>query len=179
MPRLLGDGYACILPDTRGHGKSAYAPLSYDYFADDLKGTIEYMGLKQPIAVGYSDGGITVLKTLVKYPGLIGKAVIAGANLSPAGLRQSSMKLFKLGYFITHSELLNLMITEPNFSDEELSGIDCPTLILAGEKDLVNRQDTMKQHSLIRGSRLKILPGENHYGYVRDNAKLYAAIKDL
>ena len=179
MPALLGDGYMCVLPDTRGHGKSAYAPLDYGYFAEDLKGIIEYLSLRKPIAVGFSDGAITLLKALIDYPGLIGKAVVAGANLSPEGLRPLDLKMFRLGYRITHSEYLNLMITQPNITEEQLNRIDCPTLILAGEKDLVLREDTLKQHSSIPGSGIKILPGENHIGYVRDNAKLYAAIKDF
>ena len=179
MPALFGTGYKVVLPDTRGHGKSSYAPLGYDYFAEDLKGIIEHLGITGASVVGFSDGAITALKAMVKYPGLIGKAVLSGGNLSPEGLKPSSLKLFKLGYRITHSEFLNLMITEPRFEPDELKKIDIPVLILVGERDLVTREDALLQHSLIPNSRLEILPGESHVGYVKDNRKLYSLIKDF
>lgn len=179
IAKYLPERYKAFCPDTRGHGKSTYAPLSYDYFADDLKEFIEKTGLRAPVVVGFSDGGITALKVMVKYPGTISRAVLCGANFAPDGLKKSAVRLFKMQYFLFRSERIRLMLEEPVFEEKDLEKIDVPVLILAGERDLVRREHTERLHSLIKGSELKIIPGEGHSGYVRDNGKLFSEIKDF
>lgn len=179
MPEYLGGGYKVIAPDTRGQGKSTYAPLSYDYFASDLKELIEAMHIEKPVVVGFSDGGITALKALVRYPELLGGAVLAGVNYKPEGLVRRARRLFKAAYFLTRSERMRLMLEEPLFDEKEIAEIDVPVLILAGEKDLVETKHTLRLHSLIKNSELKILKGENHSGYVRNNRRLAEEIKEF
>ena len=151
VPKYLSPQFKVIAPDTRGHGKSTYAPLSYDYFAEDVKGIADALGLNKPVLVGFSDGAITALKALIEYPGFFGGAVLAGARV-------------------------RLMLDEPVFDEKDIAAIDAPVLILAGEKDMVELSHTEKLASLIKGSELKILKGESHSSYVADNRKFVGEI---
>lgn len=176
VPKYLSPQFKVIAPDTRGHGKSTYAPLSYDYFAEDVKGIADALGLNKPVLVGFSDGAITALKALIEYPGFFGGAVLAGANFAPGGLKRKVRALFKATYFLTRSERVRLMLDEPVFDEKDIAAIDAPVLILAGEKDMVELSHTEKLASLIKGSELKILKGESHSSYVADNRKFVGEI---
>jgi pimeloyl-ACP methyl ester carboxylesterase len=52
--------------------------------------------------------------------------------------------------------------TQPNFSIDELSHIRAPTLIMAGEFDLIKRDHTAQLAKAIPGSREIIVKGATH-----------------
>ena len=58
--RIHGDGWRCILPDLRGHGRSdASAEVTIQAFADDLAHLLENIGETRPVVVcGLSMGGV-------------------------------------------------------------------------------------------------------------------------
>lgn len=63
-------GYSVLLPDLRGHGDSGgkYSGLS-NYDADDLKMWIDKYKDDYDISLfGLSMGGLTALRTLIRYP---------------------------------------------------------------------------------------------------------------
>ena len=49
--------------------------------ADDIAALIRHLGLEKPDLVGYSLGGGVALLTALKYPELVGKAVVASAHI--------------------------------------------------------------------------------------------------
>lgn len=53
------------------------------------------------------------------------------------------------------------MVKEPRLRKSELERIDAPTLITAGERDMIRQEHTEWMHSCIRGSELSILPGDH------------------
>lgn len=179
VPKYLSPRFKVIAPDTRGHGKSTVAPLGYDYFAEDVKGIADALGLKKPVLAGFSDGAITALKALIKYPGFFGGAVLAGANFAPEGLKKRVRAFFKATYFLTRSERVRLMLREPVFDESEIAAVDVPVLILAGENDMIEQSHTEKLASLIKGAELKILKGESHSSYVANNRKFVGATVDF
>ena len=68
---LMPPRFHIIAIDQRGHGDSewvrppAYSPASY---ADDLARFIAERGLKRPVVIGHSMGGVSVLAFLERYP---------------------------------------------------------------------------------------------------------------
>ena len=62
----------------------------------------------------------------------------------------------------------NLMLEELDLSAEDLSRIQAPTLLLAGECDLVRDDQTEAMHRLIPGSQKYIVPGGSHGFFVDD-----------
>ena len=79
---VVAERYYTIAPDSRGHGKTANPTgrLSYRGMADDVAGLIEELELREPLVIGYSDGGQIALELALRHPGLAGALVIAGAS---------------------------------------------------------------------------------------------------
>ena len=69
------------------------------------------------------------------------------------------------------------MLTQPHITQAMLKRIKTPTLVLAGEKDLVTERETRALAAHISGAKLMILPGEGHGSYVVHSDKLYAAME--
>lgn len=174
---LLSENFTVYAIDSRGHGESEPVDhLSYDEMAEDVVAFIKKKRIKHPIVYGFSDGGILGLLIAIRHPGLISKLITSGANLKPTGLKNWFLRQCEIDYAENGSPLIELMLNNPNITHEELNTIHIPTLILAGENDLVKDAHTESIHRNIHGSQLKIIPGEGHDTYVIHNPKLYDII---
>lgn len=70
-------GYQVYLVDQRNHGRSPHeGGLDYTTFAGDLKEFLAQQNLTNPILLGHSMGGKTVMEYAVSYPGTFDKLVI-------------------------------------------------------------------------------------------------------
>lgn len=175
--RDLSRLYTVYALDSRAHGKSDPVPtLSYREMAEDVATFIRQQGLEKPALVGFSDGGVVALLVALRWPDLPGKLVVAGANMTPAGIKQPWRALMQLQNRISPDEKLDLMLTQPHLAGWQLTGIKAPTLVLAGEKDLIDEAQTRRIARSIPGAKLLILPGETHGSYVVHSDKLYPAI---
>jgi len=71
-------GYQVYLVDQRHHGRSPQeGDLGYPTFASDLKEFLEQQNINNPILLGHSMGGKTVMEYAVTFPGTYEKLVIA------------------------------------------------------------------------------------------------------
>lgn len=71
-------GFSVFTIDQRNHGLSPHSgEWNYDVMADDLKEFIDEHHLKDPIILGHSMGGKTVMFFELKYPGISSKLIIA------------------------------------------------------------------------------------------------------
>lgn len=59
-----------------------------------------------------------------------------------------------------------MMLTEPNITADELKSIKCPTLVLAGEFDMICEKETRIIAEHIPNSTLNIIKGRGHGDYV-------------
>ena len=166
--------------DSRNHGKSDKTnTISYDLMAEDFIQFIEKLNIENPILYGFSDGGIIGLLIAIKRPGLLSKLIISGANLNPDGISKSMTTIIKLGYFFSRSKNLKMMLNEPNISADDLEKIKIPTLILAGERDVIKEEHTKQIASSIANSTLIIVPNETHSSYIIHSKKLYDIIHEF
>ncbi|WP_418455421.1 alpha/beta fold hydrolase [Allofournierella sp.] len=178
LVKELSREYTVYALDSRNHGKSDSVPfLDYGEMAEDVAGFIAALELERPLLCGFSDGGIIGLLVASRYPELLGKLVVSGANLTPQGIQPLLRAGFKLAYCFSRSEKLELMLTQPHITQAMLKRIKTPTLVLAGEKDLVTERETRALAAHIPGAKLMILPGEGHGSYVVHSDKLYAAME--
>jgi pimeloyl-ACP methyl ester carboxylesterase len=77
VARDLEADYDVILPDARGHGKSARLHAGEDVdMPGDLAGLIRALGLRQPIVAGHSMGGSVTAVTAMLYPDLVRALVL-------------------------------------------------------------------------------------------------------
>lgn len=176
----LARSYTVYALDSRSHGKSDPVPtLTYREMAEDVAAFIRQQGLEKPALVGFSDGGVVALLVALRWPDLPGRLVVAGANMTPAGIKQPWRTLMRVQNRISPDPKLDLMLTQPHLAGWQLTGITAPTLVLAGEKDLIDETQTRRIARSIPGAKLLILPGETHGSYVIHSDKLYPAMANF
>ena len=75
---ISDQGFQVYLVDQRNHGRSPHeGALDYPTFAKDLKEFLEQQSLSNPILLGHSMGGKTVMEYAVTYPDTYEKLIIA------------------------------------------------------------------------------------------------------
>ncbi|MCR5545011.1 MAG: alpha/beta hydrolase [Lachnospiraceae bacterium] len=166
--------------DSRGQGLSA-TPKEYHYkdMAEDVLNLVLSLSIKSPAIFGFSDGGIVSLLAEIASPGSFTHIIAAGANTTPDALSFGARREIKREFKKSGNPLSNLMLTEPNITQVELSSISCPTLLLGGQKDLISSKEFKKMQSAIPNSELEILPGEDHGSYVIHSSTLAPRIKSF
>lgn len=171
----FGARYRVIAPDTRGHGHTprGTAPFTLAQFADDLKEFLDSMDIRRCHLLGFSDGGNIALLFALKYPEYVEKLVVNGANLFPGGLLPRERvhdaavwTALQPARLLSRKarrkwELLDLMVTQPHIRPQDLAALSMPTLVIAGEEDLILEEHTRLIAASIPGSQLLILPGDH------------------
>jgi pimeloyl-ACP methyl ester carboxylesterase len=163
---LLAREYRVIVPDCRGHGKSSNPKHSYSFkeMAEDTKALVEALGYRKAHIIGHSNGGNVALVTLLEHPEVVQAAVVQAANAYvSADLVEKEPPLFDPArvererpewrdeMIALHGErhgedywreLLRLtvqeLITQPNYTAEDLKQVQRPTLVIQGADDRVN-----------------------------------------
>ena len=173
----LSQTHTVYTPDSRCHGLSDDPDeVSYDLMAADLIGFIKELQLEQPVFYGFSDGGILGLLIAMQEPRLLGKLIVSGANLNPTGLQPADREIIRK-IAARGNKLFKMMETEPNISPADLSKITVPTVVLAGEQDLILPEHTELIARSIPGAVLEIIPGEDHGSYIVHSDKLAPILK--
>lgn len=164
-----------IAVDTRGHGRSPRgpAPFTIRQFAEDLREFVEEMGIEREDLLGFSDGGNIAIIFALRYPERVDRLILNGANLWSRGVKPSVQIPIILGYYAAsffghfsgkaraNAELLRLMVKDPNIEQEELRNIQSPTLVIAGERDMIREEHTRLIAAEIPGAELRIIPGDH------------------
>lgn len=159
--------------DTRGHGQSprGTAPFTISQFADDLLGFMDEQGIERAHILGFSDGGNIALTFALRHPGRVGRLVLNGANLDPAGVRPSVQLPIALGYKLAslfqapkaraNAELLGLMVNEPHIHPEELAALTMPVLVVAGSRDMIKASHSRLIADSLPDGRLVTIEGDH------------------
>lgn len=86
--------------DTRGHGQTPRgdAPFTIRQFADDLHDWMQQQGIAKAHILGFSDGGNIALCFAMKYPSMVERLIVDGANLDPSGVKRSVQRGIEVGY---------------------------------------------------------------------------------
>ena len=167
--------YRVIALDTRGHGKSprVTAPFTLEQFAGDLKEFLDQRGITKCHLLGFSDGGNIALLFALRYPQYVEKLILNGANLTPAGVKLSTQLPIAAGWCASgvcglfskkakaNWEMLNLMVTQPHIRPQTLEKLAVPTLVIAGERDMIKEKHTRLIAASLPNSKLVILPGDH------------------
>ena len=169
---LLSKHFTVYTMDSRGHGHSTRVEeLHYCDMADDMLAFMDQLDLRDVIFYGFSDGGIIGLLAAMRCD-RIGMLITSGANLTPAGVMAPFRLITKAAYAVTKDPKMKLMLDEPDISTDELAQIKVPTVVMAGEKDLVLGKETAKIAMAIPGAKLRIIPGEGHGSYIVHKSRI-------
>jgi len=173
--------YRVILADSRAQGKSVDPTdsLSYEMMADDLNGLLEHLQVKSCYVIGWSDGGINGLLLAIRHPDKVKKLAITGANLWPDAtavdpfiydwamgmnktLQDSLKKGSPLPELKNEAKVVHLLSYEPHITLAQLHTIQCPTLVIGGDHDVIRPEHTMLIAQNIPKSYLWIVPNSGH-----------------
>lgn len=188
----LAKHYQVIAVDTRAQGQSTNGKqtLTYDLFAEDMSALLKALNLPAAHVVGWSDGGNTGLSLALHHPQQVKKLVTMGANLwadtlavTPATLKEVRQgKLLTTALYPVNKQarkvrpLMVLLLDYPRMKATDLAGITAPTLVLAGEKDVIQPAHTRLIASSLPHGRAHIFPGLTHYAPHEDPAAFNAAV---
>ncbi len=168
--------FRVIAIDTRGHGQTPRGEASFSIrqFAEDLLDFMNLHQIEKAHILGFSDGGNIAMVFALMHPERVEKLILNGANLKVSGVKRKVQIPIEIGYRIAkifatkspaarkNAEMLGLMVNDPNVKAEELSCIQNPTLVIAGEKDMIKDSHTRLIAKSIPETMLSIIPG-NHF----------------
>lgn len=161
-------------PDCRGHGRSNNPQMSYSFreLAEDAAAFVRAMGYEQAHIIGHSNGGNVALVTLMEHPEVVQTCIPQAANayvtrylierepkvFDPERVA-GEVPLWRDEMVQLHGEVngkeywrdllwltMKEIISEPNYSPQDLSRIERPTLVIMGAQDAVNAPDEHAQY---------------------------------
>lgn len=167
--------YRVIAIDTRGHGQSPRGdkPFTIKQFVEDLHEFMDEKSITKANVLGFSDGGNIALTFALKYPERIQKLILNGANLYPSGVKPRYQWPIIAGYHIAklfanksedakhNTELLGLMVNEPNIEPSDLTKLTMPILVIAGTKDMIKESHTKLIYKSLPNAQLSIIEGSH------------------
>ncbi|MBI2730107.1 MAG: alpha/beta hydrolase [Sphingobacteriales bacterium] len=170
--------YKVIVADNRAQGKSVDTndSLSYEMMADDIAALLDTLHVESANIIGWSDGGIDGLLLAMRHPEKVKKLAITGANLWPgitavteSSVEDDKKRLEELNNITNKTtaekheyKLLHMMQVQPNISLESLKKIQCPTLVIAGDHDLIKPEHTLLIFKHLPHAYLWIVPNSTH-----------------
>jgi pimeloyl-ACP methyl ester carboxylesterase len=185
--------YQVIAMDTRDHGKSGDSTgrLTYEKMAEDLAALLDLLKVSPVNLIGWSDGAIEALLLGMRYPAKVRKIAATGANLNP-----STNAIYPETVALVNDMLASipaadrdkpqvkrttrttqLMLDEPHIDVWALEAIKAPTLIMAGDHDLIRDEHTLDIFHHIPNSQLAIFPNSVHTISYDDPALFNATVE--
>lgn len=174
---FFAKNYKVIVADSRAQGKSIDTgdSLTYEMMADDLAELLNTLHLDSCYVVGWSDGGINGLLLAMRHPEKVAKLAVTGANLWPdttavdpfvyhwaMKMNDTLAKMPQTAKLKGERKLARLLSYEPHIRVEQLHAIQCPTLVIGGDHDVLLPKHTLLIAENIPKSYLWILPASGH-----------------
>lgn len=170
--------YKVIAMDSRDQGRSSDSPekITYEKMTDDLAALLDHLKITQVNVLGWSDGGIEALLLGIRHPAKVKKIAAMAANLNPTeqALYPDVLALVKqMLETIPKAErnkpeikrevkVTSMLLEEPYIDFKVLEAITAPTLVLAGDRDLIRDEHTVKIFQHVQNSQLVIFPNSTH-----------------
>lgn len=176
-----------------GHSPDVAGPFSYAQMTEDTAMLLRQLHLREVDVVGWSDGGNVALMLAIRYPELIRRVVVTGANTSPSAfspkdiayLRETPSADIMGGDVLKDYELYSadgagharvvdekikqLWLTHPvpsELSMDLLRTIRARVLVMAGDHDAIPLEHTLQIYHALPNAELWILPGTGHGTFV-------------
>jgi pimeloyl-ACP methyl ester carboxylesterase len=182
---IAANGYRVILPDLRGHGRSArpVGPDAYprDVLADDALALLAHLGLTHYDLGGYSLGARTAVRLMARGArpgrlviagmGLQGieeggggdyfRRVLTGPDTFPRGSVQHRTRTYVRLLGEDPEALLRVLESSVTTSRADLGRISVPTQVVVGADDRPFRHGAEDLTALLPDARLAVIPGDH------------------
>jgi pimeloyl-ACP methyl ester carboxylesterase len=146
--------------------------------ANDMVKLLDTLGVQQADVVGWSDGGVIGLELAMHYPTRVGRLVVIGANYDTDGLTQLPSAAAEApprpGFYsrnapdpahwpVLYRKVVTMWRTAPHNTQQELGRIKAPTLVVAGEFDVVRPEHTSQLAKSIPNAEAAIIADGTHF----------------
>lgn len=185
--------YKVIAMDSRDHGRSSDSPgaLTYELMTDDLAALLDHLQVGPAYVLGWSDGGIEALLLGMRHPTKVKMIAAGAANLNPTAeaLPPATLALLD-GMLASVSDsakatpegkrelkVMGMMAKEPNIAPAALAKIAVPTLVMAGDQDLIRGEHTLAIFNHLPLGQLAIFPNATHMIIFDDPATLNGTVE--
>jgi pimeloyl-ACP methyl ester carboxylesterase len=177
--------------EEQGHGRTSdrNQPLTFEGSADDVAGLLRHLNVPKADLLGFSNGASVALQVAIRHPPLVQKLVFASsftkregaqpqlwefinqadvANMPPAlkgaflAINPDTQKLKTM-----HDKDAARMAGFQDVPDAALRGVLAPTLIIAGDHDVVRLEHAIELSRLFPDARLLVLPS-GHGDYLAE-----------
>jgi pimeloyl-ACP methyl ester carboxylesterase len=192
----LATRHRVIAVESQGHGRTADIdrPITPAALASDVVGLLDQLGLDRAHVMGHSMGAATTLELAVSYPDRVRSVVAASASVRMEGMHEdladparqaTSARMPTQQDFLDMQETYARLSPHPDhfndflaslsqsaadlqgWSDEQLAGINAPTLLIMGDRDFTTVEHGALMLELIPGSSLAVLPDTTHMQVTR------------
>ena len=161
--------YRVLVMDSRDHGRSSDSPgpLTFETMTDDLAALLDHLHAGPAYVLGWSDGGIEALLLGMRYPERVKMIAAMAANLDPSGIYPEVLVAISpekpAGSKVTRAQRVEqLDRDEPHIKPEALAAVTAPTLVLAGDHDIIRDDHTLLIYHHLANGQLAIFPGATH-----------------
>ena len=189
----LAPYFSVYVPERRGTGRTADVEGAWTYFkmAQDMAAFMDALHVRDAAILGLSDGGNIGLILCYARPDLASKLVVSGANIDAQGLgpfkdevEQMTTETLLLSappqvqpWIDIHRRVspdrganliesfakMRSMWLNYEIPRSALASITAPTLVMAGDQDLIPVAHTVEIWSAIPRAQLCIVPGAGHF----------------
>jgi pimeloyl-ACP methyl ester carboxylesterase len=170
--------FKVIAMDSRDQGKSGDSPdkITYEKMTDDLAALLDHLKTGPVNVLGWSDGGIEALLLGIRHPAKVKKIAAMAANLNPTeqAFYPEVLAFFKPVLDSMRAvaketpqgkrelKVMQMAFDEPHIDAKALEAITAPTLVLAGDHDVIRDEHTLEIYHHIPNSQLCIFPDATH-----------------
>ncbi|HTY64200.1 MAG TPA: alpha/beta hydrolase [Acidobacteriota bacterium] len=185
--------YKVIAMDSRDQGRSGDSPdrITYEKMTDDLAALLDHLKTGPVNVLGWSDGGIEALLLGIRHPAKVKKIAAMAANLNPTGEALTPEVLALIKSMVEsippdaketpqgrrELKVTQMMLVEPHIDAKALETITAPTLVLAGDHDVIRDEHTLEIYHHIPNSQLCIFPDATHMIPYDEPARFNAAVE--
>ena len=184
----FAETFQVIAPEQMGHGRTGddtTRPFHYHDMAEDTIALLRHLGIESAMVLGFSDGGIVGLDMAIHHPDLMSRLVVTGANFNKNGYSASGWEFVMTvdpdgwpqqehdeynrlspdgpdHWPVVLERLRRMWLLEPNLTPEQLGSISTPTMVIAGDRDMIQIEHTAALFRAIPEAQLCVVPGTGH-----------------
>ena len=180
-----------IARDEQAHGRTndRGTPERFESSADDVAALLSHLNIGKADLFGFSNGAGVAMQVAIRHPDKVRKLVFASYMISRDGAYPALWEMIRTGTFANMPQPFKDAFLEVNpdpkalelmyerdtermrswqgFDRDSVAKLQCPTLILCGDRDVVKPEHSVEISRVIPHSRLLMVPG-NHGSYLGD-----------